>query len=124
MSAEVVATADAPKVRPTRLRIWPAILLLLIMVGGKVALPLVMAGNSSPSFMLVQLLIFAPMLGAAGIALWWLFASRARWRDRLMGLGGIALLFAVAYYFLADRSMRGMPFFGFIFPNTFLAFGV
>jgi len=124
MSAEVVATADAPKVRPSRLRIWPAILLLLIMVGGKVALPLVMAGDSSPSFVLVQLLIFAPMLGAAGIVLWWLFASRARWRDRLMGLGGIALLFAAAYYLLADRSMRGMPFFGFIFPNTFLAFGV
>jgi outer membrane protein assembly factor BamB len=124
MSTETFPAVDVPyPVTPKKLRIWPAIPLVLYMLGAKIALPLLTGGESEPTFFLFQALIMGPLVCAAVIALWWLLASRARWRDRFLGLGGLVLLL-VASQFIGDRSMRGMPTFGFIFPNTILAFGI
>jgi outer membrane protein assembly factor BamB len=63
---------------------------LLILVPGWVA------PGSRIQFMAM---FWGPVAGAAALALWWLFASRLRWADRLLGLLTFAVAAAVAYPF-------------------------
>lgn len=71
-------TASATAAPPMKLRLWPGILLVS-------ALWLVRAwvstGDGSPLKFFIGLLI-APLAVAAGLLLWWLFASGVRWSDR------------------------------------------
>ena len=117
MSTEVVPVAELPRVRSPRLRIWPAVPLLTFLVAAKVCQLLV--GEWTRTLFL--LLMFGPLVCIAGIGLWWLFASRAAWRDRFLGIGG-AIVIAVAAFFLADQSMHGMPFIVFILPIGIMVF--
>ena len=57
----------------------------------------------------MQFLLFSPVICTLAIGLWWLFASRAAWRDRILGLVGGGALAAVAWVLL-DPTMRGMVF--------------
>jgi outer membrane protein assembly factor BamB len=52
-----------------------------------------------------MVLAFGPMAAALAIALWWLFASRAAWSERILGLVGVTAA-AVVGLWLADASMR------------------
>jgi outer membrane protein assembly factor BamB len=97
-------TAPAPLARTVRLRIWPAIPLLLYMLGATLAKPLV----QEITFQIVLLLTLGPMVCAALLIVWWLFASRARWTDRLLGLVGIVVL-TVAGMLLGDPTIRPVP---------------
>jgi outer membrane protein assembly factor BamB len=111
MSTEVVPVAQSPKVRSPRLRIWPVVPFLALLIAFKVAQ---WFGSDLPPAVW-QFLLFGPMLCLAVVALWWLLASRAAWRDRFLGIfGGIAL--GVAGFFLADRSMHGMGFVFIVLP--------
>jgi outer membrane protein assembly factor BamB len=84
------------------LRIWPAILLLAVMVVAKL-LPSMVENGPSQIWMSAA---FGPLLGALLVLLWWLSASRARWQERLLGLIGLAVTFALAAVLL-DSSMLG-----------------
>ncbi|MDA7878602.1 PQQ-like beta-propeller repeat protein [bacterium] len=84
------------------LRIWPAILLLAVMVVAKL-LPSMVENGPSQIWMSAA---FGPLLGALLVLLWWLIASRARWQERLLGLIGLAVTFALAAVLL-DSSMLG-----------------
>src|SRR5262249_11933921 len=79
----------------TRPRLWPGVVILvlqwlLILVPGWVA------PGSRIQFMAM---FWGPVAGAAGLALWWLFAGRLRWADRLLGLLTFAAAAGAAYPF-------------------------
>src|SRR5438552_18346342 len=84
------AVDNAPSTTPTgtgfrRLRIWPAVVLLAVLWLAK-SLPLFTDELGMWGFMLIA---WSPLVCAVGIAIWWLFASRARITERLLGLVGL-----------------------------------
>jgi outer membrane protein assembly factor BamB len=84
-----------------RLRLWPAVVLvvvqwLVILVPGWVA-PVTMAHFMG--------WFLGSLLGALGLALWWLLASRLRWADRWLGLAAFLGLGAATFPFW-DESLR------------------
>ena len=52
-------------------------------------------------------LLIVPLVVLVGIVLWWLFASRLRWSDRLLVVGTLAAVTA-GTMFAADTSFRGI----------------
>jgi outer membrane protein assembly factor BamB len=103
MSTEPVPDPEPPPVRSSRLRIWPVVPLLVVLIAAQVTLRVM--SEITPA--MLQVILLGPILCIAGIGLWWLFASRAAWRDRFLGVLGFFAL-GIAGYFLADRSMRGV----------------
>ena len=90
-----------------RLRLWPGVVLALLLVIVKAVLPAI-APQATPLSV-----IGGALLGVL-IGLWWLFLSRARWAERL---GAIALIAAVMVLTVPalDRSIAtGMM--GYMFP--------
>lgn len=121
MSTETPPVAEIPQpARWNKLRIWPAVILLLLMLGAKLAQSLLLQ-QSAPSLFLFMLFVFGPVVCSGVIALWWLFFSRAPWTDRVLGLVG-AVALVIGAYFLSDRSMHGMPFAVYAVPNAVIAF--
>jgi outer membrane protein assembly factor BamB len=118
MSAEALPVSEAPQpTRARKLRIWPAVPLLLYMVAAKVAQPFVTEWTPT-KFMII---LFGPIYCAMGIGAWWLFLSRARWRDRFLGLGGLIVLGAAAWY-VSEPTMQSMGFIAFAVPYGMIAF--
>ena len=95
-ASQVLPAPDrSPPLALTRPRLWPGVVIivlqwLLILVPGWVA------PGTRIQFMAM---FWGPVAGAAGLALWWLFASRLRWADRLLGLLTFAAAAAAAYPF-------------------------
>jgi outer membrane protein assembly factor BamB len=92
--APVVAPPPTPSVE-RRLRIWPAVVILalewvLITVPGWLA---------PATYTQFLFMFYAPVLAFLGLVIWWLFASRLRWRDRLLGLGVFLATAAAVYPF-------------------------
>ncbi len=83
-----------------QLRLWPALVIVAVMLTATFGTGLVVPGT------MVQFmgLMWGPMVGAGLLALWWLFASRAPWIDRLAGLV-LFLLAGLLTYRLAHESM-------------------
>ena len=74
------------------IRIWPAVLCLAGMFVAKL-LPSMIENGPSQIWMSAA---FGPLLGALLLLGWWLFASRARWQERLIGLIGLAVTCGLA----------------------------
>lgn len=102
MAAENVTTAPQNTTRWKALRIWPPALLLVGMVVFRFLPSLVEDGPPT--------LWMSAAFGPAGcgllILLWWVAASRATARERIVGFLGI-LLAAGLTLLLMDKSMRG-----------------
>jgi hypothetical protein len=82
--ASVPGQAQSPaKFRP--LRIWPALLLVVLMIGARFG-PAYLEGGLSSYWMIA---VFGPLLGCLLLAIWWLAASRATWKERLFGFLGL-----------------------------------
>jgi outer membrane protein assembly factor BamB len=104
---EQAPAASAPVGQPApaepRLRLWPAVVLLilqwlLILIPGWVA-PVTRAHFFG--------WVLGPIIGAAALAVWWLFASRLPWADR--GLGLLAFVAGgVGAWFLCHSSIGPM----------------
>src|ERR1700722_4880105 len=112
MSTPTDAAATGPnntQVQPSapraRLRIWPVLPFLAYMIGAQIAMRTI--PNWTPA--LIQFVIMGPLVCVLAVGLWWLFASRAAWRDRILGLVCFGIL-ATAAWFLSDPTMHGMPF--------------
>jgi outer membrane protein assembly factor BamB len=92
--------APPPPSVERRLRLWPAVVLLalewlLITVPGWVA---------PATFTQFMFMFWGPVLASLGLVIWWLFASRLRWTDRLLGLAACVALGAAAYPFWHAKS--------------------
>ena len=87
----------------TRLRLWPGVVLVAVFW-------LVRVWATTGEFALYKFfvgMLIAPLVVLAGLALWWLLASRLRWCDRLLVVGTFVAVTAVAMV-SADASFRGM----------------
>ena len=105
---------------PTRrpLRIWPAVALAILLAILRFVVPLAVPDAMAVGF------IGAVLCGFA-IALWWLFASRAPWMERLVAVALMAGAVAAIRPIL-DPSIRtgamGMLFYLLVIPTMMLAF--
>ena len=101
------------------LRVWPAVLLVVAMVLIR-KLPDTMESPSLPVFML-------GFMGPAGIGalvmLWWLFASRASWKEKLIGFVAVSCI-GIVSTFLAHFTMQGMRIMIFLIPFGMAAFAI
>ena len=113
--------SDPPSPPPPQkpLRVWPALVLAAIIVLCRYG-PRIIEGASS-QFWFVP--IFFPMAGSALILIWWLAASRASWRERLLGLLGVVAAVAVIVA-LSHPSMRGLLTSYFTLPLGMVGFAV
>jgi outer membrane protein assembly factor BamB len=74
-------------------RLWPAVVIVVAMWLG-----IVLSVWLAPQTMAQMYgMFFGPMIATALFAIWWLFASRVRWRDRFLvlvicGLGGFGMV--------------------------------
>src|SRR5579883_3042755 len=88
--AAAVATKPAVAPRP---RLWPAVVIVILEW-----LAITVPGWVMPGTMIqFEAMFFGPMVGGAALVLWWLFASRIPWFDRLFGLFACAVLGAGAW---------------------------
>ena len=97
---EEISRPKPGKFKP--LRIW---LPVVLMVGMVVLHYLPSFIDDGPS-MLWMSSAFGPLACGALIFLWWVCASRATWRERLVGFAGMLLAIGLALV-LSDPSMRG-----------------
>ena len=92
--------ANSTKFRP--LRIWPALLLVALILLMRFG-PAYLEGGMSSYWMIA---VFGPMLGCLLLLVWWLAASRATWKERLFGTLGVVGSLIVTLM-LVDPTMRG-----------------
>ncbi len=114
-----LSSESAPVAGPRPLRIWPALALLALLAVAKASTWL----TEEFSFGLFMFAVYAPLVAAVGILLWWSLASRATGRERWLGPLGVILV-AVAAYLLADPSIKGMGFLFFVMPTGVALVGV
>ncbi|HEX7779512.1 MAG TPA: PQQ-binding-like beta-propeller repeat protein [Vicinamibacterales bacterium] len=81
------------------LRLWPGVILALLVVLLRYAVPVVMPSLGMWGF-------FGGLIAALLIFLWWLFLSRARWSERLGAIALIAIAVVVTYR-VVDPSIAG-----------------
>lgn len=115
MNAEPIHSA--PLVKP--LRLWPALVLMAIMILTRYA-PRFIEGASS-EFWYVPM--FFPLLASVLILVWWLAGSRATGREKLTGFLGFILATAIIVL-LSHPTMRDVIITYLMLPLGMLGFGV
>lgn len=101
------STATGTAASPIHLRMWPAILVVIAMWAA-ITLPTALVPGTMPAFMGM---VFGPVLGLLAIVGWWVFASRAPWRDRWLVLAVVVGGGALA----AFASHKSVPMLMFLF---------
>jgi len=102
------------------LRWWPAALLLVAMVLLR-KLPDTM---EAPSILIFMLGFMGPAALAMLIMLWWLFASRASWKEKGIGFVAVALIGVVAISLCHFTILKGMGIVIFVIPVGVAAFAL
>lgn len=113
------ATITTPAAHTKTLRWWPAAMLLAVMAGMK----LMLSVFEAPPLPLIMLAFMGPAVVSALILLWWLFASRAAVKEKLIGLFGTvgaALIASLLLHF----SMKGMSVVMYLIPSGFALFAL
>lgn len=101
------------------LRRWIPLVLLPLMLFARFVPDLVQDG---PSYIWMTA-AFGPFLISIVLLGWWLFASRARWTERMIGLLGIIVILGLVSNF-SDPSMRGPLFIVMTIPMAIAAFSM
>src|SRR5256885_16140201 len=102
LSALAVASGAGTKTAP-RPRVWPGVAIVALQW-----LVVIVTSWLAPATMIQFMAMFyAPMVGLAAVAVWWVFASRVPWSDRFLTLG-VCLLAGVATYFLRSPDFPTM----------------
>ncbi len=105
--------------RVASLRIWPPIVLLVLMWGSRIGV--ILLDEASLTTLMIRFMV--PLVCSALIVLWWLFLSRAVVREKLIGLvllGGIVLLTTM----LSHETVKGFGTLLFAIPYGITAFTV
>ena len=102
MEEPASSQAAAAVVEIMPLRIWPPILLLIGMVLTRLTPRLVDSDTALP----IILAVFGPLVCGGLILVWWALASRATWKEKLIGLF-VVLLAGGATLALIDPTMQG-----------------
>lgn len=100
---------------PFKLRLWPAVVITVLMLAALYIPPLLQFDNPLIAFMAQ---FYAPMIAALVLGIWWLFFSRVSWWEGL-GILGIVIACYVGTFFVADASMA-MPLLLFALPRLIL----
>jgi outer membrane protein assembly factor BamB len=111
-----VSTAVA---EPRSLRIWPALVLLVLFAVTK-AIPYFVTEMSRGLFMFG---VFGPVVCGLGIFVWWIFASGATTRERWLGPLLVILVIGASALSM-DKSISGMGFLFFVVPTGVAALGL
>lgn len=101
------------------LRIWPALLLVVLMFVARYG-PAYLEGGLSVYWMIA---VFGPLLCSVLLLIWWLTASRATGKERLFGLLGL-ISSLVAVVMLSDPTMRGPGTINLTAPMGMIAFAL
>jgi outer membrane protein assembly factor BamB len=122
-TAENLAEQPAPGSGPGKtfrpLRAWPALVLAVLMAASRYG-PSV-SQEASTNYWMVA--VFGPLLCCLLLVIWWLAASRATWRERVLGLLGIIAGAAISIV-LANPTMRGAATTYFTLPLGFFVFAL
>jgi outer membrane protein assembly factor BamB len=102
-----------------RLRWWPLAALLLMMLGMRVLPELL----DSPGMPILLMGFLGPAAMSVLVVVWWCFASRAPVKEKLLGVGGIAVA-AAAGIALLHESLQGMWIAIDVAPAAAVAFGL
>jgi outer membrane protein assembly factor BamB len=84
------------------LRVWPALVLVALMVLARYG-PGYLTGGLSTYWMIA---VFGPVLCGVLMVVWWMVASRATWKEKGVGLLGLIVALGVTLV-LVDPTMRG-----------------
>jgi outer membrane protein assembly factor BamB len=116
-----IAAVNEHVTNPTfrTLRAWPAVALALLIAAARFG-PALFEQGASKYWMVA---VFGPMLCCLLMLVWWFVASRATWRERVLGGLGIVAAGAVAVG-LAHPTMRGAGTSYFTLPTGFFLFGL
>lgn len=101
------------------LRTWPVWILVPLIPLSRFG-PALFEDGRSQYWMIA---VFGPTLCCLLMVLWWLLASRATWRERLLGFLGLVTAVVVTYS-LVDPSMRGAGINYFAMPIAMSFFGL
>jgi outer membrane protein assembly factor BamB len=107
----------SPPSPPPSLRLWPGVLIVVLQWLARFVVPVIV-----PDAMPIGVL--AGLAGGVAVIVWWLFFSRALWRDRL----GIVVVIAAAIFATwrlvhpsISGGMMGLMLFVYVFPGLSLA---
>lgn len=103
VSAGGVLEREGDGARVRGLRSWPAVVLLVLMVGARFV-PKFLEGGQSRYWLVTNM---GPLLCAVSLLIWWLAASRATWRERVFGFLGVIAALAASVA-LEHPTMRGV----------------
>ena len=95
----------------TALRLWPGLLIIAVL---GLSRAWAIFGEPAPTKFFVGLII-APLIVVLLLNLWWLFASRIRWSDRLQVVGAF-LAVSVATVFIAGKNFPAMALIMYALP--------
>ncbi|MEM7144691.1 MAG: PQQ-binding-like beta-propeller repeat protein [Verrucomicrobiota bacterium] len=115
--SDLASTSPAQNFRP--LRLWPAVALVLMMVVLRALQTLI----QEPPIPIIMAAMMGPLVASGLILIWWLFASRATWIERLAGFGAVLAAFFITAG-LADPTMKGPGFMVLTIPMGIGAFAV
>jgi outer membrane protein assembly factor BamB len=102
-----------------RLRVWPAVALVVLMVLARFV-PAFLEGGYSRYWMVS---VFGPFLCCVLLVIWWLTASRATWRERVFGFLGLVAALGVTVAGV-HPTMRGPGTTYLTLPMGMVLFGV
>src|SRR5512140_3346487 len=109
--------AKSARFRP--LRTWPAVFLVALIFGTRFG-PNLLEGGASRYWMIS---VFGPMLCCLLLVIWWLAASRATWKERLLGTLGLSGALALTLR-LAHPTMLGPGTTTLTLPMGMVVFGL
>jgi outer membrane protein assembly factor BamB len=100
--------APAAPVAPRQIRLWPGVVIVVLMWAGMIVPKYL---DISPFYQFMAM-FSAPVVGAALVLLWWLFASRTPWSDRLLLPVACVCLAGDAYAVLHPSFKMGPIMYG------------
>lgn len=116
---EAVPEPKTDPAGPRPLRAWPAVVFALLILAGRFGPEL--SPDAMAKYWMIS--VFGPLLCCLLLLVWWLAASRATWRERVLGFLGLIAGVAGAVS-LAHPSMRGPATTYLTIPMGFFVFGI